>query len=74
MGHDGNEDKVQMSMSQTTESDGKVEDPQQKDFKEVWRWSRMSDEDFISICWLAFSFFIVSFYDSSCMTIPALIE
>lgn len=37
----------------------KVEDdlnPQEKDAKEVWRESRMSDEDFISICWLAFFF------------------
>lgn len=50
-------------MERATERDGEVQDlnPQEKDFKEVWRESRMSDEDFISMCWLAFSFYGVFF-------------
>ncbi len=31
-------------------------------FKEVWRESRMSDEDFISMCWLAFFFLWCPFW------------
>lgn len=69
------EDKViQKSMERATETDDEVQDdlnPQVKDFK-IWRDSRMSAKDFVSICWQAFSF-CVSF-DSSCMNISALIE
>lgn len=63
-------------MEQATERDDKGQEdlnPQEKDFKEVWRESRMSDEDFISLCWLAFYFYGVLF-DSSCMNISALTE
>lgn len=63
-------------MEQATERDEEIQEdlnPQEKDFTEIWRGSRMSNEDFISMCWLAFSFYGVHF-DSSCMDISALIE
>lgn len=34
---------------------------EKKDFTEVWRESRTSAEDFLSMCWLAFFLFMVSF-------------
>lgn len=70
------EDKVKQSVEQAAERDDEVQEdlnPQERDFPEVWRESRMSAEDFISMCWLAFSFHGVLF-DSSCMNISALIE
>ncbi len=69
------EDKVkQKSMEQATERDNEVQEdqnPHVKDFK-LWRDSRMSAEDFVSMCRLAFSFCVL--FDSSCMDISALIE
>lgn len=51
-------------MEQANETDNKVQEDlnlKEQDLMEVGRESRMSDEDFISMCWLAFSFHGVLF-------------